>query len=280
MKYYKAFNPDMTCKGFKFEIGKTYEEEKAEMCYSGFHFCENPLDCLNYYDLLDKNCNLINFAEVKPLDKIVKGNNEDTKRCTKKIKISAKLNLLGFIKASFDYISKTSKKNNKNSGYNSKVATSGDCSQVATSGYNSKVATSGYNSKVATSGDCSQVATSGNNSQVATSGYYSKVATSGYNSKVATSGYNSKVATSGDCSQVATSGDYSQVATSGYNSIIANIGRGGMAKGIKGTWITLAEYKDNKPYFVKSFQVDGVKIKENTFYTLKNKRLKEVKDND
>ena len=49
IKSYKGFNKDMTCRGFQYEEGKEYEEEKADACHSGFHACEYPLDCLNYY---------------------------------------------------------------------------------------------------------------------------------------------------------------------------------------------------------------------------------------
>lgn len=53
IKGFKAFNKDMTCRGFKYEEGKTYKSDKAEICSSGFHFCENPFDILNYYDLCE-----------------------------------------------------------------------------------------------------------------------------------------------------------------------------------------------------------------------------------
>lgn len=49
MKAYKGFNRDMTCRDFQFEEGKTYEEENAKLCDSGFHACVDPLDCFNYY---------------------------------------------------------------------------------------------------------------------------------------------------------------------------------------------------------------------------------------
>lgn len=49
IKTYKGFNKDMTCRGFQYEKGKQYEEESVEVCDHGFHACEYPLDCLNYY---------------------------------------------------------------------------------------------------------------------------------------------------------------------------------------------------------------------------------------
>ena len=42
---------DMTCKGFQYELGKEYIlEGELEICKGGFHFCQNPFDCLEYYD--------------------------------------------------------------------------------------------------------------------------------------------------------------------------------------------------------------------------------------
>ena len=50
MKGYKVFNPDFTCRGMKYETGKTYElDGPLEMCRNGFHFCLRVADCFNYY---------------------------------------------------------------------------------------------------------------------------------------------------------------------------------------------------------------------------------------
>ena len=57
----------------------------------------------------------------------------------------------------------------------------------------------------------------------------------------------------------------------GKNSVGANIGKNGRIKGKKGNWIVLAEYDGKgKPLCVKSAQIDGIKIKEDTFYKLEN----------
>ena len=50
IKAYKGFNSDMTCRHFKFKVGKEYEESgKIKACKNGFHACENPMDVFGYY---------------------------------------------------------------------------------------------------------------------------------------------------------------------------------------------------------------------------------------
>ena len=49
---YKAFEHDWTCKGHKFDVGKTYEfTGEIKLCESGFHACTNPADLQKYYEL-------------------------------------------------------------------------------------------------------------------------------------------------------------------------------------------------------------------------------------
>ena len=86
MKAYKGFNKDMTCRGFKFEEGKTYEESEAILCKRGFHACTNPIDVFTYYPPATSV-----YHEVE-LDDVSKGEEEDTKICGRKIKIGKQLN--------------------------------------------------------------------------------------------------------------------------------------------------------------------------------------------
>jgi len=84
-KAYKAFNNDWTCKGFKYEVGKTYEmDEEPIVCEKGFHACIDIDDCLHYYPLSDNP----RFAEVEILGLVdFEVCTTDSKICTNKIKI-------------------------------------------------------------------------------------------------------------------------------------------------------------------------------------------------
>ena len=64
VKGYKVFNPDWTCRGFQFEVGKTFEEDvKPERCSRGFHFCIKASDCFKFYEFDPNN----KVAEVEAL---------------------------------------------------------------------------------------------------------------------------------------------------------------------------------------------------------------------
>ena len=81
MKGYKVFNPDFTCRGFRYEVGKTYEEDVVpSVCKAGFHFCPKLVDCFSYYDFDPNN----KVAEIEAIGDIDEG---DNKCCTNKITI-------------------------------------------------------------------------------------------------------------------------------------------------------------------------------------------------
>ena len=99
MKAYKGFNKDMTCRGFQFAEGETYHEDAAKLCESGFHACENPIDCFGYYAPGQSVYHAVELDDVTD-----ENDGEDTKRCGKTIKIGARLDVLGLCKAHFEYV--------------------------------------------------------------------------------------------------------------------------------------------------------------------------------
>ena len=83
VKGYKVFNPDWTCRGFQYEVGKTFEEDVTPSCCNrGFHFCKELNNCFNYYPFNPNN----KVAKVIALGEIDE-ESDDSKCCTNKIQI-------------------------------------------------------------------------------------------------------------------------------------------------------------------------------------------------
>ena len=282
MKAYKGFNRDMTCRGFQFEEGKTYEHQgDVKLCESGFHACEDPMDCLWYYD----PCTSV-YHEVE-IDGVSDERQNDTKIVSKKIRIGARMSIKSIVKASIEFAF-ASCKNAENgdyaSGNVSSQAASGDESRQAASGYWSRQAASGDGSRQAASGDWSRQAASGDGSSQAASGHWSSQAASGNGSSQAASGDGSSQAASGDGSSQAASGDgssqaasgdWSRQETTGKNCVMMSAGHGGRAKGKIGSWIVLTEWEKGVPNVVAK-RIDGEEVKEDVWYTLKDGKFAEV----
>lgn len=99
MKAYKGFDKGMTCRGFQYEEGKTYEEDKARCCETGFHACENPIDCLRYY-----GPNTSEYHEVEcegEIDRDDRFSNDSKFACTK-IKIGRKISIFDIVNKFFE----------------------------------------------------------------------------------------------------------------------------------------------------------------------------------
>ena len=124
MKAYKGFNKDMTCRGFQYEEGKTYETDTADLCNAGFHACENPLDMYRYYAPGQGV-----FHEVELEDVSDQRDGEDSKVCGKKITIGAKLDVAKICSLHFEYVkSKTTHEVKAGDGKSASAGASGSAS--------------------------------------------------------------------------------------------------------------------------------------------------------
>ena len=290
MKAFKGFNKDLTCRGFQYKVGETYEEEKAELCQTGFHSCESPIACLQYYYPATSV-----YHEVE-LEEVSNEKDTDTKRVGKKITIGAEIGIPEICSLTFEYVKDhCTNENNADAGKpatagNRGAATAGEYG-AATAGYagaatagNRGAATAGeygaatagkYGAATAgeygaaTAGDCG-AATAGNRG-AATAGEYG-AATAG-NRGTATAGEYG-AATAGNRG-TATSRGKSATGEQGLSVARGNYVR---VKGGLGAVLVIAEENEDD-CTVKEFAtaiVDGKDIKADTWYKLENGKLVEV----
>jgi hypothetical protein len=250
MKGYKAFHKGLICKDKQYKENTVFEEKEAIPCVTGMHFCENPMDVLTYYPLIDDEGEFSDFAEVEALDEVKTDN--DKKFCTTRLKIGAKLSFAGFINACVDFIlEKTRYEPDEcdedyaqigssgysaqigssgysakigSSGYSAKIGSSGDYAQIGSSGYSAKIGSSGYSAKIGSSGDYAQIGSSGYSAKIGSSGYSAQIGSSGYSAKIGSSGYSAKIGSSGDYAQIGSSGYSAKIGSSGYSAQIGSSG--------------------------------------------------------
>lgn len=95
---FKGFDKDMKCRDFQYEVGGEYTEESADICNSGFHACEAPLEVFGYY----APGSGARYCEVE-LD-ANEQKSDDSNRVGKHIKIGAEIGIAGLVKAHFEYV--------------------------------------------------------------------------------------------------------------------------------------------------------------------------------
>ena len=258
MKGFKGFDKELKCKGFQYEVGKEYTEERADICDCGFHACEVPLDVFGYYPPGSQS----RYCEVE-LDANDQHDGNDSKRVGKYIKIGAEIGIAGLIKAHFEYVNEHVKESIEKG--DSEAATAGECG-AATAG-ECGAATAGYRG-AATAGEYG----------AATAGYRG-AATAGY-AGAATAGY-AGAATAGECG-AATAGEYGAAtargtSVAGKNGLAVARGNDVRVKGGIGALLVIAE-ENSGNYDIahwKAVVVDGETVKADTFYKLVNGELVE-----
>ena len=262
MKAYKGFNRDMTCRGFKFEEGKEYEQSgEIKVCENGFHACERPLDCFAYYSPGESV-----YHEVELNGEISKAN-DDTKIASRKIKIGAQLNIAGLVKAQFEYV----KENTTTENTASKTANAGNYGAANAGDYgaanagNYGAANAG-NYGAANAGNCS--AANAGNYGAANAGDYGAANAGDYGA-----------ANAGNCSAAISRGS-SAVGENGVALVRGESSCGNKVKGGIGSILIFVLEKEGT-YEIEDWEavvVDGKAIKADTWYKFEKGEVVEVKE--
>ena len=165
---YKAFDKNMHCRNFQYEVGKEYEMDgEIKCCNRGFHACKSPMEVWDYYDMLNSR-----YAEVEQSGKIEEEENS-TKVCSSHIKIKAELKLADIIKVGVEWLKditspskfKTDGALNDNGYRYKQIGSSGDSAKIGSSGYSAQIGSSGDSAKIDSTGEDSVIMCAGNKSK-------------------------------------------------------------------------------------------------------------------
>ena len=149
---FKGFDKDLKCRGYQFEIGKTYTHDgDVAICESGFHACTDPIDVWGYYGPGNSR-----FAVVEMSGAFAR-HVDDSKLASASITIKAELSLPEFIGRAVDCIlRRVDWKNAKesNTGDWSAATNTGDWSGAKVEGKHSVAISTGYEGRVCASKGC------------------------------------------------------------------------------------------------------------------------------
>jgi len=257
---FKGFNKDLQCRGFQFEVGKTFKHEgELKLCAEGFHFCEHPLNVFDYYAPSESRFAEVEGIEVSPETK------SDTKRVCKSLEIKAELDFSALVSAAVKFVfSKADWSKKEQHATGSQGAASATGSQRAASATGSQGAASATGMRGAASATGDQGAASATGSQGAASA-------TGMRGAASATGYQGAASATGMRGAASATGDQGAAVSLGIES---------KAKGEIGCWITVSEWKLIKNEWqridVKTVKV-GKRIKPNTYYQLKNGKFVEEK---
>ena len=174
IKSYKAFDENMRCRGFQYEVGKEYDMNgDIKCCKRGFHACESPMEIWNYYDMLTSR-----FAEVEQSGKI-SAEGDTTKVCSSHIKIKAELKLADIINVGVEWLKDLTSPSkikddsatlNDKGFYKKQIGSSGDSAKIGSSGNSAKIGSSGNSAKIGSSGNYAKIDSTGEDSVIMCAG--------------------------------------------------------------------------------------------------------------
>jgi hypothetical protein len=244
----KAFSLDWTCRGYQYEVGKTYEHDgEVQACHGGFHACENPLDTFAYYEPGRSR-----FAVVEMSGEFSR-HADDSKIASGRIKIKAEIGIPEIVSRTIAWITAR--------------CTPADAKHAE--GYRSASSATGYRSASSATGDSSASSATGYRSASSATGDRSASSATGNSSASSATGNSSASSATGNSSASSATGDRSASSVSGIAAVAMSIGRFGKARGSEGAAIVIVYHDDDgtlRHIFASKVGENG--IKPDVFYTL------------
>lgn len=272
MKAYKGFNKDMTCRGFQYEEGKMYEEDEARCCETGFHACENPIDCFHYYPFSFSEYHEVECdGKTDALNKFI----TDSKFACTKIKIGKKISIFDMVN---EFIENVKKRKNITDCFSlPSVSYLIGINQISTSiGIDGVSHTFGCNSISCSTGRGGIAYSVGDGSCSASTESKGISMVEGIEGISSATGELGSAVLKGEHGISCATGRWGGACVENANCIAVAWGEHGRAKGVIGSYLVLVDRVGENFKGVQMIKVDGEKIKADTWYTMEDGKILEA----
>jgi hypothetical protein len=265
---YKGFDSNLTCRGFQYEVGKTYHHAGAVVACprsdqvaagaGGFHACEYPLDVLRYYAPAQSR-----FAIVRQSGEIARAS-DDTKIASAKITIQAEVHIGDLIQRAVKWVVDRANPEGKGShatgysgaasatgdsgaasatGDSGAASATGDSGAASATGYSGAASATGDRGAASATGDSGAASATGDRGAASATGYSGAASATGdrgaasatgYRGAASATGYRGAASATGYRGAASATGDSGAASATGYRGAAMASGRSGRAQGIDG----------------------------------------------
>ena len=209
---YKGFDANLQCRGFQFEVGKTYTHEgKVEACKSGFHAVDgHPLSVFNYYAPAGSRFCIVEIDGVQSRD------GDGDKVAAEIMTVTREIGLHDLATEAVKWVMGRAKREGPVAVKNNGLATASGYQGAATaSGTRGAATASGYQGAATASGDQGAATASGYQGAATASGYQGAATASGTQGAATASGTRGAATASGDQGAATASGTQGAATASG-----------------------------------------------------------------
>ena len=214
---YKGFDKNMKCRDFQYEEGETYHMPRAVLCEEGAHACTMPLDVLGYYPPGDGS-----IYRMVELDEVCDKKSDDSKICAKTIKIGAEIGIPGLVKAQIEWVKNTI-------GSDEKIKKAKESQDKYATGYQGAASATGDKGAASATGDQGAASATGDQGAASATGTQGAASATGYQGAASATGARGAASATGDQGAASATGDRGAASATGDRGAASATGDQGAA---------------------------------------------------
>jgi len=230
---YKGFDQNLQCRGFQYQLNQTYTHEgPVQVCESGFHACEYPLDVFGYYP--PASGRYFQVAQSGDLSR----EDTDSKIASRTLTLNAELTLADIVTHAVNYVFDRSTPEGAASatGDHGAASATGNYGAASATGDHGAASATGYQSAASAAGDQGAASATGDHGAASATGNNGAASATGNHGAASATGNYGAASATGYQGAASATGNYGAASATGYQ---------GKAKGALGNALFLLHRDDD-----------------------------------